>query len=182
MSNEEVDKFFNSEALNENFFTEIIQRKLNLARDAFKIKLIMIFPATSVNDNFISVIYRAKIKIEIVQTQSLRAIDVILKCSISQSSENAGFQVFPREKLVYEEILEKYEKIWKEQASESVQFGPKCWSVVSRPYEIIALDDLKAESYELVKKETGVNLQQAKVVLSTFAKLHAASAFQYQKV
>jgi Ecdysteroid kinase-like family len=130
-----------------------------------------------VNENYSSSILRVKIKIE-TEKKFEFFIDVILKCLTS----DPGYSFFPREKLMYEEVLEKFEQIWKEQANETIQFGPKCMIVLSKPLQIFALDDLKAQNYKLIDKEIGINLNQAKMVLSKMSKLHASSALHYQKV
>lgn len=49
--------------LDDNFFGDIVVNALNIKRDEFKINLVVITPASEKTDNYISVLYRAKIKI-----------------------------------------------------------------------------------------------------------------------
>lgn len=68
MSSNNVDSelFLNSDTLDDEFFISIVENYLNINRDQFKLRLVLLSPATSANENFCSVLYRAKIKIQYV--------------------------------------------------------------------------------------------------------------------
>lgn len=63
---EQSEAFLNSESLDDDFFISIVESKLSINRDQFKVRLVLLAPATGANENYCSVLYRAKIKIEYV--------------------------------------------------------------------------------------------------------------------
>jgi hypothetical protein len=176
------DSFLNSDVVGDEFFVSIVERKLNLTRDQFKLRIVLLSPATGKNENFVSIVYRAKIKIELTATNERRSVDVILKVLLSTLEEFKKFSVFPRERFMYEDVIASFESIWLERAGERIVFSPSCLKVESDPYEIIVLDDLKANGFEMLDRKLGMNEAQAKVALSKLAKFHAASAIRFQKV
>lgn len=179
---EQSNTFLNSDTVSDDFFIEIVENKLNITRDKFKLRLVMLSPATGKNENYVSVVYRANIKIEILETKARETVDVIIKALLSTIKEFKEFSVFPRERFVYEVLLSSFEKIWLDRAGEKVQFGPKSIKFETEPYEIIVLDDLKAAKYEMLDRKVGLNMVQTKMLLAKLAKFHAASAIQYQQV
>jgi hypothetical protein len=179
---EQSDAFLSSEALSDDFFIDIVERKLKISREKFKLRLVFISPATGKNENYVSVVYRARINIELIESNQRQFVDVIIKALLSTLPELKEWSVFPRERFMYEEIIENFEKLLKEKAEEEIEFGPKCIKVETDPYEIIVLDDLKAEGYQMLNRKVGVDEIQAKLVLNKLAKFHAASAIRYQKV
>lgn len=179
---EQSDLFLNSDAVSDDFFYDIIEKKLDISRDKFTIRLVLLAPATGKNENFVSVVYRAKIKIEILETKLRRSVDVIVKVLLSTMEEMKAFSVFPRERFMYEDVLYSYERIWLDRTGENIRFGPRSIKFETDPYEIIVLDDLKAEKYEMLKRQAGLNLLQSKLLLEKLAKFHAASAIRYKAV
>lgn len=175
------DSFLDSDAISDDFFIEIVESKLNISRDKFKLRLVLLSPATGKNENFMSVVYRAQIKIEMLATKARESVDVIIKALLTTNEDLKKFSVFPRERLIYEDVLSSFEKIWRD-AGEEVSFGPKSIKFESVPYEIIVLDDLKAGNYEMLNRKVGLNMEQTKLVLAKLAKFHAASTIRYQKV
>lgn len=92
-SNEE--KFLNSESVSDEMFLEIAEKALDLTRDKFKIRLALLTPAVSASENFISVVYRAKIKVEIMATKETQSVDTIVKVLLTTIKEIEDFAVFP---------------------------------------------------------------------------------------
>ncbi|CAG9810442.1 unnamed protein product [Chironomus riparius] len=180
-SDDKINTFLNIETVNDDFFNEIVERKMKITRDKFKIRLVFIMPATGKNENYVSVVYRAKISVELLETNEKVFVNAIIKALITTIPELKEFGVFPRERYMFEEIIESFEDIWRDVGGETVIFGPGCLAIHSDPYEIIVLDDLKAEGFEVLDRKVGVNLDQAKAVMKTLAKFHAAGAVRYQK-
>jgi hypothetical protein len=108
-------------------------------------------------------------------------VDVIIK-ALLKTDYSAAFSYFDREKLLYENVLESFQKLWLERANEVVEFGPQSYKFESTPYELIVMEDLKASHYEMLDRKMGCTLPQAKSLLSKLAKFHAASAVRYCKV
>jgi hypothetical protein len=179
---EQSNNFLSSDALSNEFFVELVERKLSLARDEFKVRLVFISPATGKNENYLSVVYRAKINVEIIKSKQRQFVDVIVKAMLSNLPEIKAWSVFPREIFIYNDILKSFEKIWRERANEVADFGPNCLKVAEEPYEVVVLDDLKAEGYQMLNRRLGVNVEQAKLVLAKLAKFHAASVIRHEEV
>lgn len=179
---EQSNSFLNSDTIGDDFFIGIVESKLSIKRDKFKLRLVLLSPATGKNENFMSVVYRAKIKIEILETKERQSVDVIIKALLTTLKEFKEFSVFPRERFIYENVLTSFENIWLEKAGEEIKFGPRSIKFETDPYEIIVLDDLKAEGYEMLDRKAGLNMEQSKLLLTKLAKFHAASAIRYQKV
>jgi len=178
---EQSNSFLNSDAIGDDFFIEIVESKLKIPRDEFKLRLILLSPATGKNENYASVVYRAKIKIEILRTKERKSVDVVIKALLSLMKEIKEFSVFPRERFIYENVLSSFELIWRERAKEEIKFGPRSVKFETDPYEIIVLDDLQAEGYAMLNRKVGLNMSQTKLLLTKLAKFHAASAIRHQK-
>lgn len=179
---DQTDKFLNSDAVNDDFFIGVVEKKLNLTRDKFKLLLVLLSPATGKGENYVSVLYRVKVKIQILKTQEKQSVDFIFKAMTSTLGSIHDMNVFVRERLLYEDVLISFENIWLERTGEEVQFGPRCFQFKTDPYEIIVLEDLKKENYEMLDRKVGLNLAEAKLILAKLAKFHAVSNIRYQKV
>lgn len=182
MSEAASKSFLNSDVINDEFFIEIVERKLNYPRDQFKLRLVFIAPATGKNENYASVVYRAKISVEIINSNEKKLVDVIIKALISTMEELKEFAIFEREIVMYRDAISSFEDIYLEKTGENVNFGPKCIKILCEPFEVIVLDDLKAEGYEMADRKVGVGIKEAKLIMKKLAKFHAASAIRYQKV
>lgn len=179
---EQENAFFNSDTISDEFFIEIVESKLNLSRDKFKLRLVHLTPATGKNENYVCAVYRAKINIELLESNERKFVDVIIKVMLSNLPEMEAWNVFPREKLLYEDIIPSFENIWREKTDEEAEFGPKCLKITEKPYELLVLDDLKADGYEMLNRKIGADVVQAKLVLSKLSKFHAASVIRHQTV
>lgn len=178
----QLSKFLSSDAMSDEFFMDIVERKLNISRDEFKLRLVLVTPATGKNENFVSVVFRAQIKIEFIQSKLRESIDVIIKALCVEEKIFEDFQVFQRERFVYENILEKFEQLWLEGAHEKIKFSPKCFKVEQDPYKIIVLEDMSRENFEVHDRKVGLNFENSLKVLKKLAKFHAAGAVSYQQV
>lgn len=179
---EQSNAFLDSDAVGDDFFIGIVESKLKISRNDFKLRLVLLAPATGKNENYVSVLYRAKIKIELLATGERKTVDAIIKALLSTIKELKEFSVFPRERFMYENVLTSYEKIWQEIAGEEILFAPKSIRFETDPYEIIVLDDLKAEGFQMMERKAGLDKAQVKLLLAKLAKFHAASAVRYQTV
>lgn len=179
----EFESFLDCDVLNDDFFSEIVEKKLNIAREKFKLRVVLVRSAADEGDNYNSLLYRAKIKVKVLETNENVSVNIIIKAllkSVKEFSDEFGY--FDRERLIYGDILKSFSKLWFERANEVVEFGPQCYKFETDPYEIIVLEDLKASGYEMHDRKMGCTLPQAKLLLSKLAKFHAASAVCYRKV
>lgn len=171
----QLELFLYSGTLCDQFFISILINKLHIDPESFKLKLVLLSPATDKNENFVSV-DRAKIKIEMNESKMMKTIDVIIKVLLSKSDEFKSLAMFPRETLMYQFVLPAFEKIWATVAHESTRFAPTCLKIESEPYELIVLEDLQSQGYNVLNNINGLNFEQSKLVLVQLAKFHAASA------
>lgn len=181
MAKQAEDFFLDSEAISDKFFIEIVENKLKIQRKEFKLRLVMLSPAIGKNENFVSVVYRAKIKVELLEAKEMQSVDVIIKALCNKHENFATLGVFQRERFLYENILGKFEKIWLD-AGEEIQFGPKCFKVDHDPFEVLVLEDLKSEMFVMADRKIGFDMQQTRFVLKKLARFHAAGASFYQQV
>lgn len=179
---EQSESFLNSDTVGDNFFIGIVENKLKITRDTFKLRLVLLSSATGKNENYQSEVYRAKIKIEILKTGERKGVDVIIKVLLTTMEVMKAFSSFPRERCVYEDILTSFEKTFHDRVGEEIQFGPRSIKFETDPYEIIVIDDLKVDGYKMLDRKVGLNMEQTKMVLAKLAKFHAASTIRYQKV
>jgi hypothetical protein len=178
-----TDQFFNSEIFCDEFFIEIVENKLKITRDTFKVRLALFTAASHKNVNYSSAVYRGKLKVQILaEIPKLENIDFYIKASFLTAPELKTLSVYPREKLMYDNVVKSLERIWDEKMSIKVKFSPECYKILSDPYDIIVLEDLRSNGYEILDRKIGLDLNQAKLVLTKLGKFHAASAIRYQKV
>lgn len=175
-----TDQFFSSDIFCDEFFIEIVENKLKIARDKFRIRLVIFTSASNKNVNYSSAVYCGKLKVEIKsEIPKHENIDFYIKASFLTALKSLS--VFHREKLMYNDVVKSLEEIWDE-ANVKVKFSPECYKILSEPYDIIVLEDLRADGYEVLDRKLGLDLDHAKLVLTKMAKFHAASAVRYQKV
>lgn len=179
-----TDQFFNSDIFCDEFFIEIAENKLKIARDKFRVRLVIFTAASSKKENYSSAVYCGKLKVEITsKIPKHENIDFYIKASFLTAPELKSLsEKAPREKLMYENVVKSLERIWDEKANVKVKFSPECYKILSEPYDIIVLEDLRSSGFESLDKKLGLDLIQAKLVLTKMAKFHSASAVRYQKV
>ena len=175
-------EFLNSEIIDEEFFNSIIEKKLNVSKESIRINHVMLSSVTNKNDNYMSNVYQAKIRATLLKSNESITLSIIFKVLLPIFEEFKKFDVFPRECFMYEDMIPSFEKIWLDKANEVIEFAPKCLKSEESPYEIIVLDDLKANGYQMMDRRVGLSLNQTKLALTKLAKFHAASAVRYQKV
>lgn len=117
------DIFLESEAVNNDLFVGIVENALKIKRDQFKVRLVLLSPAAGNNENFTSVLFRTKIKI-LLNDGKKETVQVVMKVLLTLMQEMKEFSVFRRERLMYEDVIASFEKVWLD-AGEEIQFGPK---------------------------------------------------------
>jgi hypothetical protein len=175
-----LNHFFSSDIFNDDFFLEIAQNKLKIPKSELKIGVTIFTNATRKTKNNYSAVFRGKLKVKVVNGDE--NIDFVLKASFLTVPELRSLSVYPRERLMYGNVVKSFEKIWLEKRNEFVEFSPKCFKILSDPFDVLVLEDLSTQGYKMMDRKIGLNLQQSKLVLSKLAKFHASSAVRYQKV
>jgi len=173
---EQFENFIKSDLIDDDFINGIIENKLNIPKSSFKVTLVLLTPATKPNENYIGLVCRTKIKVKLHETNENKIVDVIMKVSQESGISLSEMNVYHREKIIYEDVLTKFEDILFDKLGEKFRFGPKMSMYKYEPSPIIVLDDLKAEGYETVNRKECLSLELSKCFLSKIAKFHAAGA------
>lgn len=160
--------------------SEFIQKILVKDHGMTDIDSYTVESATNPGDNYLSVIYRLTVK-----TKSGEVLSFIVK-TLTDSSDSREFinliQAFPKETVMYEEVLPQLEKLWKDFSGETILFGPRCAYTAREPLEIIVLQDLKPIGYSMKDRVKGLNLKATKQVLAKLAKFNASSVKLVEEV
>lgn len=179
---EKFNNFIKSDLIDDNFINEIVKNKFDIPISNFKVKLVLITPATKPNENYVGLVCRLKIKIKLLELNKLDSIDVIVKVAQETIGTLSEMNVYQRENLMYGEVLKSFEKILLDKTGKEIEFGPKMLLFVYEPNPIIVLEDLKAKGYEMVDRKEGLSLELSKCFLSKLARFHAAGAAKFQEV
>lgn len=178
-----LNQFFNSDVFSNEFFMEVAKNKLNIAENELRVKVVILSDVIDSRKSSSSAVFRGKLKVEILKETTMQEnIDFIMKASFLTAPELKTLSVYPREKLMYGDVVKSFEDIWRERRNVIVEFTPRCYKILTNPYDVIVLQDLSSCGYMKLDRKIGLNLNQAKLVLSKLAKFHAASAIRYQKV
>ncbi|XP_070499110.1 uncharacterized protein [Chironomus tepperi] len=170
------ENILKSDLIDEEFIDGIIENKLNIPKSNFKVILVLMTSATKPNENYLGLVYRTKIKFRLLDTNEIRVVDVILKIAQETAMSLNELNVYYREKIMYENVLTKFEQIYFDKLGEKVRFGPKMSMFKYEPNPIVVLDDLKAEGYAIVDRKACLSLELSKCFLAKIAKFHAAGA------
>jgi hypothetical protein len=176
LSIENVDEW-----LNGKIFVKVIENHLGLKSDDFKVASIESKPATKPGDNYMAVLIRSKVEIE-MKTGEKQSLSYIVKCLLSSVFNEKmvhGFAAFPREKKMYSELIPAFEKLYAD-VGVSVTFGPKCYFSSSDPTEMIIMEDLS--NYEMVHRSIGLDQAHIEEGLAWLGKFHAASMVYREKI
>lgn len=182
-TDKQLSLFLDSDTIDGDFFCDVVEKKLQISREKFKLRLVALTPATGKNENFLSVVLRAAIKIQILETKAKKSIDVIIKALLLETDKGLkDLGIFQRERYVYEKILNSFESIWQQIIGEKIKFAPTCLKVTQSPYEIIILEDLRSTNYFVADRKVGLDLRQSEIVLKKLARFHATGAIYLQEV
>jgi hypothetical protein len=110
--------------IDDDFFIDIVKSELKMKQEDFKLRLVLLEPAAGANESCTSILYRAIIKIE-YKDGKRETVKVIVKALLNlMPPEFKKFNVFYRERRMYEKFLPIFEETWKSAGTE-VQFGPR---------------------------------------------------------
>lgn len=115
--------------LNGDYFREHILAKKSSGNGDLKVNSFDIGPANQKGENYASVMFRAKMKVEQSdadgKTPSERSFIVKINPDTGKSKEMMElFNVFPKEMEMYDKIIPAFEEMYRS-VGESIQFGPK---------------------------------------------------------
>jgi hypothetical protein len=116
--------------INDEFFIDIVKNELKIKQEDFKLRLVLLEPATGANENYTSTLYRTIIKIEFSYGKRENVRVIVKAMWDSMPEEFKNLKVFYRERRMYEKFLLIFEETWKSAGTE-VQFGPR-WVFYNR--------------------------------------------------
>lgn len=158
--------------LDKNFFRQIVSAKFS---ENHKISKILVENVTGKGEGYLGVIYRGILTIRDDRDKS-EELDLIIKVSAGDKNLAASiaepFRAYEREIQVYSEILPKLQNYLD---IKNVKLAPMCYKTLQEPYEIIVLENLKNQGFQLGQKN-GFDFATSKMAIEHMAKFHAASA------
>jgi hypothetical protein len=169
------------EWLNKEIFTKVVQNDLKF--DDFKILSISTIPATKPGDNYLSILLRTKVEIELSNGE-MKKLSYVVKCFLSSVFDEdrqklvRELEVFSKEKKMYAKFLPAFEKLYNDIGID-IKFGPKCFLVLSEPTDMIIMEDLN--EYKMANRKLGLDENHVKIGLEWMAKFHAASMVHWEK-
>lgn len=112
--------------LNESFFRNVIKNHLKLDSDDYIIVSINTKPASKAGDNYMSVMLRSNIEIELTDGTRRTQIYIVKALFFNVFNENLvnEYAAFPREQKMYSKFLPEFEKLYAD-VGVDVSFGPK---------------------------------------------------------
>ncbi|XP_052871116.1 uncharacterized protein LOC128276697, partial [Anopheles cruzii] len=171
--------------MTENFFVEPIAARFGLLADEFNIEALDVKLATEAGDNFVSIMYRVGVSVQVASDTpgERRAVSLIVKAlpNMGLSEEMiTAMNVFPKEIAVYTDILPAFERLYRD-AGVVVAFGPRCVKHCAQPTDIIVMEDLKDHDFRMANRRNGLDMDHCQTLLRRLAQFHAASAVYYER-
>uniref|UniRef100_A0A336MB58 CSON013154 protein n=2 Tax=Culicoides sonorensis TaxID=179676 RepID=A0A336MB58_CULSO len=165
--------------LTTEFLINITKTKHDLTpQDKVTIKSFETSYASAKGDNYLGTVFRLETKVMFHNHDNTDYYIIKTTDGEVVSGSNAmadEFKAYQIEMEMYELILPALEKLWLELGNENVKFGPRCYGVFRKPFDIIVLEDLKQEGFFVLDRLTNFNMIQVKEIIKWLAKFHAAS-------
>uniref|UniRef100_A0A905QWM5 Uncharacterized protein n=1 Tax=Rhodnius prolixus TaxID=13249 RepID=A0A905QWM5_RHOPR len=136
--------------------------------------------ATSEGDNYLSIIYQAKLSVILCNGMKSKLSVIIKKTHENKKMLNAlTIPVFKIEIKVYKEILRQFEVLM----NEYQDYNEKSWCqlIGCRSYDTIVLEDLKVKNYVVADRKKMLDLNHSKLVLHSLGRFHALGYILIQK-
>lgn len=136
-------------------------------------------PASKQGDNFLSALFRANVTYNVNDEDDEKSITLIVKTNLQSTEADelaSEFDIFKREVTVYNNIISECEKILRK-IDDEVRFGPNVHLAAGN---LIVMEDLALESFEIEDKKERLNLELSKKVIEKLAKFHASTAVLYE--
>lgn len=169
-------------SLSDQYFKDLIIKYL-LPSEPFHIKTVDIKSALGPGENFVSKIFRIKVSLDRPTKDGRTYFSFIAKRVGSEFFNGEVLNkmcVYVKEVDMYEQIIPSFEKIWKD-AGEVVCFGPRMFSKIVQPDQILIFEDLCDDRFEMGNRLDRLNLDQVHLVIEKLAKFHAASVIHLLK-
>ncbi|XP_073842682.1 uncharacterized protein [Musca autumnalis] len=167
------------EWLNESYFEDILRGEFENYQKIVKFN---VSPATNAGDNYSSIMLKTDIDIGLTDnTQS--TVSYMVK--IPPSGEEALAMIaflgsFVKETIAYNNIITKFEKIFKD-ANVDVVFGPKSYKpTVENGVDTLILENLRLKGFKNANRLQGLDMKHTLETLKKLAQFHAASACLFE--
>ncbi|XP_055549831.1 uncharacterized protein LOC129732723 isoform X2 [Wyeomyia smithii] len=107
-------------SMNKDFFTDVIETKLNSRSNEFSIEKLTVKHATEAGDNYISKLYRVTVDVQCLDG-SFQQVPLIVKTKADLGPSGAFLDildVFTKETEVYTKLLPAFEQLYRDQGQE----------------------------------------------------------------
>lgn len=137
--------------------------------------------ATNKGDNYASVMFRAKITFEEFNKECNKNVIVkVMPYSEISSQVMIKNKLYPRESLVYTEILKETNNLLSS-IDDFTKISPRCLKTGDSPTNYLIFEDLRDDGYKMGDRKTGLDFENSLTILRKIAKLHACSAILYER-
>ncbi|EAT44700.1 AAEL003954-PA [Aedes aegypti] len=182
MAEHSADELQAPEWLNDQFFTEILQK----SEDDPSLRIVgeyKLLPATQAGDHYASIMFRTSIRYETKRLEGEQEIELIIKAQPTAdgfkkelSKDNA---LFVKEIKMYSEILPAMVKVLKE-AGEHLEVARLIHAALV-PNVVIVMESLTPKGW-LPGRESVVSYEEALPTIRNIANFHAASLYLNQEI
>lgn len=154
---------------------------MKLESDDYSIVSIDTKPASNEGDNYMSLLVRSKVEIEMKSGTKQTQIYIVKALISTEFNKNIINEcaAFPKEQKMYSRYLPDFEKLYADEGV-CVTFGPKSYYTTNEPTPMIVMKDLSG--YEMTKRTEGFNEAQVEHGLCWMAQFHAASMVYKEKI
>lgn len=160
-------------------FIEMALKK-GLHNESLKVLDYDIEMATSTGDHYASHMFRVNLRIKRGNERSkddCEKLSVIVKAPAAgvMKEETRVWKAFEKEGAALSRILPLAKKILKTAYPDQSPFGALCYYNDVPPNEVLVLEDLRPSGFVLADRFQGFDMEHTTLVLTSLAKLHAAS-------
>ncbi|XP_003706592.3 uncharacterized protein LOC100875535 [Megachile rotundata] len=166
-----------------HFTEETLKGILRTAQDGKEVNVLSwdFGEANAKGDNYLSTVYRIKINGTVDGKEvQLRIVVKSLPNNIGRRKTYRSTDFFRNEIIFYTQVLPKLNDFVKDVSLSQISYMPRHFaSVMDGENDFIAMEDVTVLGYKPIERQNSLNEDQCKMILKTFAKLHA-TCFAYK--
>lgn len=166
--------------LTPEFFHEYLKNDIpNFVR----IKKMFIKSAVPTGENFMTIILRAVLEVEMKDGQ-IKPTSYMVKIRPKTDEMKhlvSEWHIFEKEQITYSKYIPAFEELYL-QAGLKIKFAPKCFEVREKDLskEVLLLEDLRLHGFKNANRLECLDMKHTEATLKKLAQFHAASAHYVQ--
>ncbi|XP_041763726.1 uncharacterized protein LOC121589126 [Anopheles merus] len=135
--------------------------------------------ATKKGDNYASEMYRVSVQYDIGNIVKKRIILKVMPSGELQQKVMEENSIYSREIEIYSQIMPRIYKLLRSIGDVSI-ISPLCLATANIPKQMLVFEDVSEQSFKMVDRRLGLDLDHARLVIVKLAKLHACSRIVYE--